>query len=173
MNAPVSLAPHDGVDAATFRAAFRRLAGGVAVISVGRGATRTGLTATSVASFSAEPAILTFTLDGASSTRPVLEREHRFGVAFLAFEQRAIAERFAGVGGIAGAARYDGADWTTAATGAPLLVGALAALDCDLEETIERHGRLLVFGRIRAVLTDPDDRRSPLLHAAGAYRNLW
>jgi len=170
MNAPVSLAPVDGVDATTFRAAFRRLAGGVAVITVGRGAGRTGLTATSVVSFSAEPAILVFTLDGASSTRPVLEREGRFGVAFLAFEQRAVAERFAGVGGLKGAARYDGAAWTTAATGAPLLVGALAALDCEVEETIERHGRLLVFGRIRAALADPDDRRPPLVYAEGAYR---
>lgn len=170
MNALVS--PPDVVDPDTFRAAFRRLAGGVSIVTAGRGTTRTGLTATSIASFSADPAILTFTLAGTSSTRPVLERERRFGVAVLAADQQAIAERFSGADGITGAARYDGADWTTAVTGAPLLVGALVALDCELEEAIERHGRLLVFGRIRAVLADPSPHRSPLLYAQGAYRSL-
>ncbi|NLH83384.1 MAG: flavin reductase [Phyllobacteriaceae bacterium] len=170
MNALV--APPHAVDPSTFRAAFRRLAGGVSIVTVGRGDTRTGLTATSIASFSADPAILTFTLAGASSTRPVLERERRFGVAVLAADQQAIAERFSGAGGIRGAARHDGAEWTTAVTGAPLLVGALVSLDCELEETIERHGQFLVFGRIRAVIADPDDARSPLLYARGAYRTL-
>ena len=172
MNAPVSLLRADAVDAATFRAAFRRLVGGVSVVTTGRGDTRTGLTATSIASFSADPAILTFTLAGTSSTRPVLERERRFGVNVLAANQQRIAERFAGIGGVKGAARYEGAEWTTAVTGAPLLVDALTALDCELEETIERWGQLLVFGRIRAVLTAIDGSRAPLLYVQGAYRGL-
>lgn len=172
MNAPVSLLRTGAVDAATFRAAFRRLAGGVSVITTGHGDSRTGLTATSIASFSADPAILTFTLAGTSSTRPVLERERRFGVNILAADQQRIAERFAGVGGVTGAERYEGAEWTTAVTGAPLLVGALAALDCELEETIERWGQLLVFGRIRAVLATPEGTPAPLLYAHGAYRSL-
>lgn len=170
--APPNAVDRDTVDPNAFRAAFRRLAGGVAIVTVGRGDTRTGLTATSIAGFSAEPAILTFTLAGTSSTRPVLERERRFGVAVLAADQQAIAERFSGVGGIRGAARYDGAAWTTAVTGAPLLVGALVALDCELEEVIERHGQLLVFGRIRAVVPGAPGLRSPLLYAHGAYRAL-
>ncbi len=172
MNAPVSLLRADAVDAATFRTAFRRLAGGVSVITTGRGDDRTGLTATSIASFSAEPAILTFTLAGTSSTRPVLERERRFGVNILAADQQRIAERFAGVGGVKGPARYEGAEWTTAVTGAPLLVGALTSLDCELEETIERWGQLLVFGRIRAVLATSDGAAEPLLYAHGAYRSF-
>ena len=172
MNAPVTLARADAVDPAAFRNAFRRLAGGVSVITAGQGDARTGLTATSVASFSAVPAILTFTLAGTSSTRPVLERERRFGVNLLAADQQRIAERFSGIGGIKGPERYEGAEWTTAVTGAPLLVGALAALDCELEETIERWGQLLVFGRIRAVLAAPDGTAAPLLYAHGTYRSL-
>lgn len=176
MNAPSPVAvarpANAPVAAANFRTAFRRLAGGVTVITAGRGDARTGLTATSVASFSAEPAVLTFTLAGTSSTRPALESERCFGVAVLAAEQRAIAERFSGVGGIRGAARYDGAEWTTAVTGAPLLVDALVALDCELEETIERHRQILVFGRIRAVRVAPNDLRAPLLYAQGAYATL-
>lgn len=153
-----------------FRASFRRLVGGVCVLTTGTGPERTGLTATSVSALSADPPTLTVSINRASSTWGVLAREGRFGVAILGAHQQAVAERFSGVGGLKGPARYDGAEWTTALTGAPLLVGAPVALDCELEEAIERHSHFIVIGRIRATLLGPD---SPaLLYGNGAYRLL-
>ena len=35
----------------------------------------------------------------------------------------------------------------------PLLVGGLAAIDCEVEEVIERHSHAIVIGRVRDVLT--------------------
>jgi flavin reductase (DIM6/NTAB) family NADH-FMN oxidoreductase RutF len=169
MNAPLARDAAEAVDAARFRAAFRRLVGGVTVITTGTGHTRTGLTATSVSAFSAEPAALTFNLARASSTWAVLESERRFGVNILAAEQQAIAERFSGFGGLKGAERYAGAEWTTAVTGAPLLVGALTALDCEVEEAIERHGHVLVIGRIRAALIGTSAVDPALIYAHGRY----
>ncbi len=158
------------IDAGLFRATFRRLVGGVSVITTGTGASRTGLTATSVSALSAEPPTLTVNINRTSSTWGVLAREGRFGVNFIGTDQKAVAERFSGFGGLKGVGRYQGADWTTAVTGAPLLVGALAALDCEVEEAIERHSHIILIGRIRATLLG--DAAGALLYGDGGYRTL-
>ena len=46
------------------------------------------------------------------------------------------------------AERFAGAEWTTRASGVPLLVGALAAIDCEVEEVVERHSHAIVIGRV-------------------------
>lgn len=145
MNAPLLRDPVGEVDAATFRAAFRRLAGGVAVVTVGAAPDRTGLTATSVSALSVEPPTLTVNINRVSSTWNRLACDGRFGVNFTSAAQRAVAERFSGFGGITGEARFEGAEWTTAVTGAPLLVGALAALDCEVEEAIDLYIPIFTF----------------------------
>ncbi|MDU0338355.1 flavin reductase family protein [Bosea rubneri] len=157
-------------DVAAFRAALRHLAGGVSVITTGRGEDRTGLTATSVASLSAEPPTLMFGLNLASSSFPVLTRHRSFAVNFLNAAQKQIADRFAGRAGEKGAARYAGASWSSGPSGAPLLDGALAALDCEVEELIERHSHAIVIGRVREIRLGGDD--AALLYWRGDYERL-
>jgi flavin reductase (DIM6/NTAB) family NADH-FMN oxidoreductase RutF len=157
-------------DAASFRAAFRHLAGGVSVITAGKGEDRTGLTATSVSSLSAEPPTIMFGLNLASSTFPVLQRHRSFGVNFLNAAQKQIADRFAGRRGVKGAARYADAEWVAGITGTPLLAGALASLDCEVEEIIERHSHAIVIGRVRDVRLGADD--AALLYWRGDYERL-
>ncbi len=157
-------------DAASFRAAFRHLAGGVSVITSGQGDTRTGLTATSVSSLSAEPPTLMFGLNLSSSSYPVLVRHRSFGVNFLNATQKQVADRFAGRNGEKGPARYAGAEWSSGLTGAPLLIGALAALDCELEEIIERHSHAIVIGRVREVRLGGSD--AALVYWRGDYERL-
>src|SRR5271170_2646609 len=122
-----------------FRAAMRQLTGGVSVITVGRGRDITGMTVTSVSSFSVEPPTLLVSINRSASSWPVLKREGCFGVSILNADQIDIAERFSGKNGLKGADRFAGAEWTTRASGVPLLVGALAAIDCEVEDIIERH----------------------------------
>jgi flavin reductase (DIM6/NTAB) family NADH-FMN oxidoreductase RutF len=157
-------------DAATFRAAFRHLAGGVSVITTGHGEDRTGLTATSVSSLSAEPPTIFFGLNLSSSSYPVLQRYRSFGVNFLSATQKQVADRFAGRGGEKGAARYADAEWTTGVSGAPLLLGALASLDCEVEEIIERHSHAIIIGRVREVRLGHDD--AALVYWRGDYERL-
>jgi flavin reductase (DIM6/NTAB) family NADH-FMN oxidoreductase RutF len=57
-----------------FRSATRELAGGVAVVTVGREADRTGFTATSVSSLSAEPPRLLVCVNQESCSWEVLEK---------------------------------------------------------------------------------------------------
>lgn len=157
-------------EAPNFRAALRHLAGGVSVITTGQGEDRTGLTVTSLASLSAEPPTVMFGLNLGSSSFPVLARHGSFGVNFLNATQKQIADRFAGRNGEKGEARYAGASWTQGVTGSPLLEGALAALDCEVEELIERHSHAIVIGRVREVRLGGDD--AALLYWRGDYERL-
>ena len=159
--------PPPAADPQSFREAMRHLSGGVSVVTVGRGADRSGLVATSVSSLAVDPPTLIVSVNKQSSTWPLLARHRAFGVNILAAGQRAIAERFSGRGGIKGAARYAEGRWITLATGTQLLADALAAVDCELEELIDRHSHSIVLGRVRAVLVAGGD--APLIYWRGGY----
>ena len=168
MNCVVRNLPLDvDVPVAAFKSAMRGLAGGVSVITVGRGRDITGMTVTSVSSLSVDPPTLIVSVNRSSSSWPLLKRYGAFGVNILGAEQRDIAERFAGKDGVTGAARFDGATWTADVTGTPLLVDALAAIDCEVEETIERHSHAIVIGRVRAIRACPD--QDALAYFDGRY----
>ncbi|HEY0851699.1 MAG TPA: flavin reductase family protein [Bradyrhizobium sp.] len=136
------------VSADDFRNAMRRLAGGVSVITVGRGRDISGMTVTSVTSLSVEPPALIVGVNRSASSWPLIRRHGFFGVNVLNADQLDIAERFAGKDGLKGAARFAGAEWFTRASGVPLLAGALAAIDCEVEEVVERHSHAIVIGRV-------------------------
>ncbi|MBS1167268.1 MAG: ntaB 2 [Proteobacteria bacterium] len=166
MNVASHPVPPAHIDASALKRAMRSLAGGVSVITAGTGDRRSGATVTSAHSFSMEPPTMVVSLNLSSSTWPVVRDFGHFAVNILALDQQAIADRFAGRGGLKGPERYAGASWTTLETGAPLLVGSLAAIDCEVEEVIERHSHALVFGRVRAVLGSDG---ACLLYANGGY----
>jgi len=152
------------MDGAAFRAAMREFASGVAIVATGRGAARKGCTATSVCSLSLDPPALIVCLDRASATFGALKANGVFGLSVLAADQAGLASRFAGCDGVAGASRFDLGDWITFVTGAPLLAGAAAHIDCYVEEAIERHTHAIVIGRV--ALACAGDVR-PLVHWRG------
>ncbi|WP_027570430.1 flavin reductase family protein [Bradyrhizobium sp. URHA0013] len=159
---PRDLMTENVVSSADFRGAMRHLTGGVSVITAGRGKDITGMTVTSVSSFSVDPPTLIVSINRDASSFPLIRRHGAFGVNILAADQLDIAERFAGKGGIKGADRFAGARWVTAVSGVPLLVGALSAVDCEVEEIFERHSHGIVIGRVR-------DVRNSTRNAALAY----
>jgi flavin reductase (DIM6/NTAB) family NADH-FMN oxidoreductase RutF len=159
---PRDLMTENVVSSADFRGAMRHLTGGVSVITAGRGKDITGMTVTSVSSFSVDPPTLIVSINRDASSFPLIRRHGAFGVNILAADQLDIAERFAGKGGIKGADRFAGARWVTAVSGVPLLVGALSAVDCEVEEIFERHSHGIIIGRVR-------DVRNSTRNAALAY----
>jgi flavin reductase (DIM6/NTAB) family NADH-FMN oxidoreductase RutF len=106
------------------------------------------MTVTSVASLSVEPATLIVSINRESSSWPLVQRLGFFGVNILAADQLDVAERFTGKGGLKGAERFAGAQWITRVSGVPLLHGALAAIDCAVEDIVERHSHAIVIGRV-------------------------
>ena len=150
-----------------FRGAMRHLAGGVSVITAGRGRDISGMTVTSVSSLSVDPPTLIVSINREASSWPLVKRYGFFGVNILTSDQIDIAERFTGKGGLKGAARFAGADWTTRASGVPLLVGALAAIDCEVEDVVERHSHAIVIGRVLDVAVSA--RTAALAYWQGRY----
>jgi flavin reductase (DIM6/NTAB) family NADH-FMN oxidoreductase RutF len=155
------------VSADDFRSAMRRLTGGVSVITAGRGKDISGMTVTSVTSLSVEPAALIVSVNRAASSWPLIRRHGFFGVNILNADQIDIAERFAGKDGLKGAERFAGARWFTRASGVPLLSGALAAIDCEVEEVVERHSHAIVIGRVLDLQVSP--RSAALAYWHGQY----
>ncbi len=153
-----------------FREAMRAFVGNVSVITVGEGAAATGLVVTSAISLSAEPPLLLACVNRTSSSLPLLQDLRRFGWSSLGSAHQAVAERFSGFGGAKGAARYDGADWQTAVTGARLLVGAPTAFDCTVDEMIDRATHTILIGRVQAIRTTPG--AGALIYWNGGYRKL-
>jgi len=153
-----------------FRDAMRALVGNCSVITVGDGERASGLVVTSAISLSAEPPLLLACVNRTSSSYPLLVEYGRFGWSSLGAAHQGVAERFSGFGGVKGPARYAGAEWETAVTGAQLLKGAPAAFDCEVEEMIDRATHSILIGRVRAIRTTPG--AGALIYWNGGYRSL-
>ena len=151
-------------DADSLKAALRTLGGGVSIITAGEGEARTGATVTSATALSVEPARMLI-----STTWPVVERFGHFAINIAGADLEALANQFAGRGGLRGPDRYRGAEWTTAVSGAPLLVDAVAAIDCTVEEAIERHSHVIVIGKVLAIRIGAGHS---LLYQDGRYHAL-
>jgi flavin reductase (DIM6/NTAB) family NADH-FMN oxidoreductase RutF len=162
-----SVSIESDVTSSDFRNAMRQLTGGVSVITAGRGRDISGMTVTSVSSLSVEPPALIVSINRESSSWPLVKRYGFFGVNILTSDQIDIAERFTGKGGLKGADRFAGARWTTSASGVPLLVGALAAIDCEVEDIVERHSHAIVIGRVLDVAVSA--RTAALAYWQGRY----
>jgi flavin reductase (DIM6/NTAB) family NADH-FMN oxidoreductase RutF len=150
-----------------FRNAMRQLTGGVSVITAGRGRDISGMTVTSVSSLSVDPQALIVSINREASSWPLVRRYGFFGVNILTSDQIDIAERFTGRGGLKGADRFAGAHWMTRVSGVPLLVGALAAIDCEVEDIVERHSHAIVIGRVLDVAVSA--RTAALAYWQGRY----
>jgi flavin reductase (DIM6/NTAB) family NADH-FMN oxidoreductase RutF len=152
---------------AKFRAAMRHLTGGVCVVTVGRGLDISGMTVTSVASLAVDPPTLIVSINRQSSSWPLLQRYRSFGVNILTADQVDIAERFSGIDGLKGLDRFGGAEWVSGVSGVPLLVGALAAIDCKVEEIVERYSHAIILGRVLKLQQSP--RKAALAYWQGNY----
>jgi flavin reductase (DIM6/NTAB) family NADH-FMN oxidoreductase RutF len=155
------------VSSGDFCNAMRRLTGGVSVITAGIGWDISGMTVTSVSSLSVDPPALIVSINREASSWPLVRRYGFFGVNILTSDQIDIAERFTGKDGLRGADRFAGAHWTTRVSGVPLLTDALALIDCEVEDVVERHSHAIVIGRVLDVAVST--RTAALAYWQGRY----
>ncbi|SIR23145.1 NADH-FMN oxidoreductase RutF, flavin reductase (DIM6/NTAB) family [Rhizobium sp. RU20A] len=156
-------------DPQALKGALRRLAGGVTIITTGSGSERTGATVTSATALSLHPPRMLVALNRTSSTWPVVQAFGTFGVNIVGSRHQDLANQFAGVGGLKGPDRYAGATWQSLVSGAPLLDDAVAAIDCELEEAIERHSHVIIIGRVVGIRSG---NGLSLAYVDGAYRHF-
>src|SRR5258706_20696 len=105
-------------DEQLFKAAMRRVASTVCVLTTEYEGRRWGLTATAVCSLSAEPPSLIACVNRDAEAHEAITLSRRICINVLAEEQIEIAQRFSGLFGHRGEHRFEGADWYNLATGA-------------------------------------------------------
>ena len=81
----------------------------------------------------------------------------------LAEAQEDVCRRFA----TKGDDKFLGLGWRPAASGAPLLDGVLAWIDCDIESVTDAGDHFCVLGRVRDLAVAHDG--APLLFFRGGY----
>ncbi|MFD5736516.1 flavin reductase family protein [Streptomyces sioyaensis] len=170
--------PHSvGVSDDEFRAALSRLAAGVVLITAhdpddGPQGEDVGMTATAFLSVSLDPPLVMVSVRNDSRMDDLLELQPRWAVSVLSGHQRQIAGRFAMKGRISDRLLFADIPFVRGeVSGAPLIDGALATLECRTEQRVVAGDHTLVIARVLASSVSSKDD-GPLTYFRGKYRQL-
>ncbi|SED71322.1 flavin reductase (NADH)/cob(II)yrinic acid a,c-diamide reductase [Rhizobiales bacterium GAS191] len=164
---PISVPP---VDVPTFRAAMRLLVGGVAIVACGSGASRRGLTVTSVCSLSNSPPSILVCVNRSAEANAIIQNTRRFSINMLTAEHVPLAKRFSAQDGVKGSERFTMGRWFENQTGVPILADSLCSLECLLTGMHDVATHTIFIGMIVDVMKRDD--YSPLAYADGKFFEL-
>ena len=148
-----------------FRGAGRLFASGVTVVTVAKGDTFHGMTATAVAFVSLEPPLLLVCLERKSRTRSYVEETGRFALNVLSVDQEPIAKAFA----LAGDKSLDGIPYHLDDAHCALFDESIANLSCRTTDMVEAGDHGIFVAEVSAVETRPG---SPLIYFDRGYRTI-
>ncbi|MCX5532151.1 flavin reductase family protein [Streptomyces sp. NBC_00006] len=170
----------EGVSNDEFRAALSRLAAGVVLLTAyeppltpdGPPGEDSGMTATAFMSVSLDPPLVMVSLRNSSRMDDLLDDQPLWAVSVLSESQSHIAGRFAMKGRLSDRLLFQDIPYVRGEhTGAPLVGGALATLECRTENTVVAGDHTLVIGRVLSAAL-PSAEGGPLMYFRGRYRNL-
>jgi flavin reductase (DIM6/NTAB) family NADH-FMN oxidoreductase RutF len=130
------------------------------------------MTATAFLSVSLDPPLVLVSVRTGSRMDDLLDEQPLWAASLLSENQRAVAGRFAMKGRVSDRLLF--ADLRCRrgeVTGAPLVDGALATLECRTEQRVAAGDHTLVIGRVLAADV-PSEPGSPLAYYKGRYRRL-
>ncbi|WP_406142481.1 flavin reductase family protein [Streptomyces sp. NBC_01089] len=152
------------VDAGEFRRVLGHFASGVTVITAHDEDGPAGFACQSFSSLSLDPPLVAFMVARTSTTWPRIARAGFFCVNILGAEQGGLCRSFA----VSGADKFAGVAHEPApATGAPLLTGVPAWIDCRIHAVHTGGDHLIVVGRVESL--GGADEGEPLLFHQGAF----
>lgn len=156
----------DPVDEASFRAALGSFATGVGVMTTAASGGRFAMTANAVSSVSLDPRLVLVCVGrGATMAEHVVEAGI-FAISFLAEGQSLLSDRFADPSTDA-EEKFAGVATREAATGSPVLEGAVGWVDCRVHSVADGGDHLVVIGEVLAAGADKDVE--PLVYFRGVY----
>jgi flavin reductase (DIM6/NTAB) family NADH-FMN oxidoreductase RutF len=158
--------PPPSVTPAAFRAALGSFVTGVTVMTTEADGVPHGMTANAVSSVSLEPPMVLVCVDRTAHMASVVERAGRFALSLLAADQATVSTRFADASRGLGAREFDGVEVTRGSLGVPLLTGAVAHVECEVDRIVPAGDHLVVLG---AVVALDSTLREPLAYLRGAY----
>jgi flavin reductase (DIM6/NTAB) family NADH-FMN oxidoreductase RutF len=161
------------VDSAAFRQAAGQFPGGIVVVTTAAGH---AMTVSAFASVSLDPPLVLFCAEKIARFHDAVSAAGSWAVSILAEDAEKTA-RWLATRGRPLEGQLDGVAYHPGTvTGAPLLDGALATLECVTDAVHDAGDHSIIVGRVAAVERPPaaDDSgpRGPLVHYAGAYRRL-
>lgn len=130
-----------------------------------------GMTANAVTSVSLEPLLVLVCVGRNTGMADVVQQSRVFALSLLAADQRPLSDHFASDDRGLGLEEFDGIATHAGVTGAPLLDGCSAWLDCELHDVLPGGDHLLVLGRVvhTAIAEGADDA---LLYTPDGY-DTW
>jgi flavin reductase (DIM6/NTAB) family NADH-FMN oxidoreductase RutF len=152
-----------------FRRTLSHWASGVTVVTTRRPGGIHGMTASSFCSVSLDPPLVLVCVDRRNRTHALLAEQGAFCAHILAEGQEELAQQCAGRRGERGNELH-GVPYREGKTGAPVLEGCLAYLDCRVLYAHDGGDHTIFVGQIEESGVDEDAH--PLLHFRGGYRHL-
>jgi flavin reductase (DIM6/NTAB) family NADH-FMN oxidoreductase RutF len=148
-----------------------RFATGITVLTSAAGDRAHGMTANSFSSVSLDPPLVLVCIKRGAVMLDTIASNRAFAVSILGADQERVARYFASRERPAGISQFDAVDWMPApATGAPLLAGALAWLECELESVHDGGDHLIFIGRVLGL--GAGDKVNALLFFGGTYHQM-
>ena len=157
------------VDPSEFATALAQYAAGVCLLTVQDDMDDVGTTVSSVMSVSVSPPLVAVGLTAAGYPAEVLAEVGRCAVTVLAGEHAIVASRFSSAGRPGARHLLEAVPWRRATgSGAIVLEGGLAALDCRLDRLVEAGDHVLALLAVEDVpVLNPG--AGPLLRLRGRY----
>jgi flavin reductase len=149
------------------RAVLGRFATGVAVLGAGS-STPQGMTANSFTSVSLSPPLVLVCVHRSAAIHQTVMELRSFTVSVLSAEQEHVARYFADRSRPRGRAEFDIVSWSAGPnTGAPVIHGAVAWLECALAAAYDGGDHSIFLGSVLASNYVPE--RDALLFFGGAF----
>ena len=155
--------PVEACDQRLYREVVSHFATGVAVITAKHDGVDYGMTASALASLSVEPPTLLVCLSRESVTHSAIHSAGAFGVNILTESQGEIAKRFAGTDR---AQKFDELRVRHGELGQPLLLDALARLECRVAEPVTGGTHTIFLGTVQNAEADEG---APLTYFRGRF----
>jgi flavin reductase (DIM6/NTAB) family NADH-FMN oxidoreductase RutF len=152
-----------------FKAALGSWAAGVTVVTTRLGDLVYGITVSSFSSLSLDPTLILVCLADSNRLPRMIEETRHFAVSILAEGQDAISNWFA-VSGREPVPHFEDFGTIEMHTGSPIIDGAIAHIDCELEQVYPGGDHTIIIGRVVGAAADPT--KQPLIYYRRAYRPL-
>lgn len=158
------------VSADDFKAALGSWASGVTVVTTELDGLVYGITVSSFSSLSMDPKLILVSLQDTNHLPGMIKKSGKFAVSILAVGQDEISGYFATSGRDPAPAFDDSIPIRVSAGGCPVIEGALATIDCALEEAIQGGDHTIAVGRVLGATANPE--LQPLIYFRRAYRTV-
>ena len=150
----------------TFKAAMRHFPTGVTVVTSLREGEPRGVTVSAFASVSVDPPLVLVCINREARSYLFISESKVFCVNILAGDQRQLGERFASK---LRQNQFEGVAYDTAPTGAAIIRGTVAYLDCEVAEEHRAGSHSIFIGRVLSCASRPG---SPLGYYNGAFHDF-